>query len=104
MQRAIPPDSSRRVLVSKNGTSHHEAVGDLHLAADNFAGAIDAYGLALAEAGRADVPGRVRLQLRIVELLRDPAVSASGCRELANLVRECAAAEASAFRAIAAKL
>ncbi|MBI5169851.1 MAG: sigma 54-interacting transcriptional regulator [Candidatus Eisenbacteria bacterium] len=67
MQRAIPPDSSRRVLVSKDGTSRHEAVGDLHLAADNFAGAIDAYGLALAEAGRADVPGRVRLQLRIAQ-------------------------------------
>lgn len=67
MQRAIPPDLSLRVLASPQGTSQLEAVGDLHLAADNFAGAIDSYQQALVETRVSDMPGRVRLLLRIAQ-------------------------------------
>ena len=49
MQRAIPPDPSERTLAPQNGASQREAVGDLHLAADNFTGASEAFGAALAE-------------------------------------------------------
>lgn len=67
MQRAIPPDSSSRVLAPLAGVSQHEAVGDLHLAGDNFAGAIESYRLALADSRVEGVPERVRLLLRVAQ-------------------------------------
>lgn len=58
MQRAIPPDRGSKPDASEREASRSESVGDLHLAADNFAGAIEAYGLALAELGPDDAPVR----------------------------------------------
>uniref|UniRef100_A0A832IB04 Tetratricopeptide repeat protein n=1 Tax=Eiseniibacteriota bacterium TaxID=2212470 RepID=A0A832IB04_UNCEI len=63
MQRAIPPDLAR--AQAPEAVRQHEAIGDLHLAADNFAGAMDAYRAALRELG-GDVPAeRCRLLLRL---------------------------------------
>lgn len=67
MQRAIPPDQPERVLTPESGAGQREAVGDLHLAADNFAGAVEAFGAALAAADAHDAPVRVRLLLKIAE-------------------------------------
>lgn len=65
MQRAIPPDPSLARATANESSSRHESVGDLHLAGDNFAGAVDAYRLAL-DATRADeLHRRVRLWLSI---------------------------------------
>ncbi len=47
--------------------SQSEAVGDLHLAADNFAGALEAYRTALEETRPAALQDRVRLLLRLSE-------------------------------------
>jgi transcriptional regulator with GAF, ATPase, and Fis domain/Tfp pilus assembly protein PilF len=67
VQRAIPPDPSERTLAPETGASQREAVGDLHLAADNFAGASEAFAAALADAHAHDVPQRVRLLLKMAE-------------------------------------
>ena len=42
MHRAIPPDSAHASLPLREGVQQREAVGDLHLAADNFVGAVEA--------------------------------------------------------------
>ena len=67
MRRSIPPDQSLTGQPASAGVSQHEAVGDLHLAADNFAGALDAYRAALAETGPGALHVRVRLLLRLSE-------------------------------------
>jgi len=67
VQRPIPPDPSERALAPDTAASQHEAVGDLHLAADNFAGAVEGFTAALAETRTHDVPARVRLLLKIAE-------------------------------------
>ncbi len=67
MQRAIPPDRGSKPDASEREASRSESVGDLHLAADNFAGAIEAYGLALAELGPDDAPVRFRLLLKLAQ-------------------------------------
>jgi len=65
VHRAIPPDSAHASLPSREGAQQREAVGDLHLAADNFVGAIEAYSAALA-ALPANAPAeRCRLDLRL---------------------------------------
>jgi transcriptional regulator with GAF, ATPase, and Fis domain/tetratricopeptide (TPR) repeat protein len=45
--------------------TRQESVGDLHLAADNFAGALDCFRQALAETRAAELPDRVRLLLKV---------------------------------------
>src|SRR5262249_46654185 len=60
VHRAIPPDSAHARLPQREG-EQHEAVGDLHFAADNFVGAVEAYAAALA--GAADWPAEDRLRL-----------------------------------------
>ena len=67
MLSSIPPDPASRVVAPERETTHQESVGDLHLAADNFAGAVDCYRLALGELRANDLPGRVRVLLRIAE-------------------------------------
>ncbi len=67
MQRAIPPDQPERALAPDSGVGRQEAVGDLHLAADNFAGAVEAFTAALATVDVHDVPARVRLLLKAAE-------------------------------------
>jgi len=67
VQRAIPPDQPERALAPGTGTGQHEAVGDLHLAADNFSGAVEAFRAALSAADTHDAPSRVRLLLKVAE-------------------------------------
>jgi Nif-specific regulatory protein len=71
VQKAIPPDS-RAALPPNAGISQHEAIGDLHLAADAYGNALESYRSALAELAPEALEERVRLLLRIshVEKLR----------------------------------
>jgi transcriptional regulator with GAF, ATPase, and Fis domain/Tfp pilus assembly protein PilF len=61
--RNIPPESSRTAGIGR-AESRAESVGDLHLAADNFAGAVESYLQALSELGPGDAPARHRLLLK----------------------------------------
>jgi Nif-specific regulatory protein len=63
VQRAIPPDLTR--AQASEALRQHEAVGDLHLAADNFAGAMESYQAALREVGPDAPAERCRLLLRL---------------------------------------
>jgi transcriptional regulator with GAF, ATPase, and Fis domain/tetratricopeptide (TPR) repeat protein len=67
VQRAIPPDPTSRVVHPLRETTQQESVGELHLAADNFAGAVEAFRAALTELRADDLPGRVRVLLRIAQ-------------------------------------
>ncbi|OGF13708.1 MAG: hypothetical protein A2W00_03530 [Candidatus Eisenbacteria bacterium RBG_16_71_46] len=67
MQRAIPPDLTPAHLPSKEGAEQREAIGDLHLAADNFPGAVEAYTAALRDAGPGQPTDRTRVLLRLAE-------------------------------------
>ena len=67
MQRAIPPDLSHAHTPDRDGAQQHEAIGDLHLAADNFPGAVEEYAAALGSVG-ADAPQeRCRLLTQLAE-------------------------------------
>jgi transcriptional regulator with GAF, ATPase, and Fis domain/tetratricopeptide (TPR) repeat protein len=67
VHRAIPPDSTHARLTTPKGTRQHEAIGDLHFAADNFVAAADEYRAAL-NADRTLEPGeRCRLTIRLAE-------------------------------------
>jgi len=67
VQRAIPPDLARAGQPGRTGAGRHEAIGDLHLAADNFPGAIEEYRAALEEAGPGAPVERAHLLLRLAE-------------------------------------
>jgi transcriptional regulator with GAF, ATPase, and Fis domain/Tfp pilus assembly protein PilF len=71
VQKAIPPDPTAASGL-KPGISQHEAIGDLHFAADAYANAVEAFRMALGELGPDALEERVRLMLRIahVETLR----------------------------------
>lgn len=71
MNRTNPPGSNA-VHAPLAGISQHEAIGDLHLAADAFGNAVEAYRSALAATATGAVAERVRLLLRIgrAEMLR----------------------------------
>jgi transcriptional regulator with GAF, ATPase, and Fis domain/tetratricopeptide (TPR) repeat protein len=64
VHRAIPPDSAHASLHTE-GVQQREAVGDLHLAADNFAGAVEEYSAALAMIAGESPAQRCRLHLRL---------------------------------------
>ena len=72
----------------------HEAIGDLHFAADNYAGAIESFGAALKEVGPDAPHERARLLQRIAhaQALRgeyDPALeSLHGARATARLLHD----------------
>jgi len=64
VQRAIPPDLSHAKVPLREAAEQHEAIGDLHLAADNFSGAVEEFGAAL-RAVPADAPAeRIRILLK----------------------------------------
>lgn len=65
MHRAIPPDSAHAYLPLQEGAPQREAVGDLHFAADNFAGAVEEYNAALASLTEDAPAERCRLHLRL---------------------------------------
>jgi transcriptional regulator with GAF, ATPase, and Fis domain/Tfp pilus assembly protein PilF len=65
VQRAIPPDQSHAHASAQKDARQHEAIGDLHLAADNFPGAVEAYTAALKEVGPHAPVERCRLLERL---------------------------------------
>ncbi|NOT33638.1 MAG: sigma 54-interacting transcriptional regulator [Candidatus Eisenbacteria bacterium] len=67
MQRAIPPDSAHARLPHREGPYQHESIGDLYFAADNFAGAAEAYAAALREAPESAPAERLHLLLRLAD-------------------------------------
>src|SRR6185295_14188212 len=85
--------SSHARLPIPEGMGQREAIGDLHLAADNFVAAAAEYQAALRELGH-DAPGeRCRLLLRLADTLDqggewDAAIQALG--EARTLARELA--------------
>jgi transcriptional regulator with GAF, ATPase, and Fis domain len=67
VQRAIPPDLTHAGHPALSGALQHEAVGDLHLAADNFSGAAEAYSAALGDMGLGFPRERCRVLSRLAE-------------------------------------
>ncbi|HTK32910.1 MAG TPA: sigma 54-interacting transcriptional regulator [Candidatus Saccharimonadaceae bacterium] len=67
MQRAIPPDQAHTPGTGRIEVGQQESIGDLHLAADNFAGAVEAYSTALREAAPHQPTERTRLRERLAE-------------------------------------
>jgi ATP/maltotriose-dependent transcriptional regulator MalT len=67
VHRAIPPDSAHARLPKRDGAPQHEAVGDLHFAADNFASAVEEYSTALSALGTGAPAERCRLLLRLAQ-------------------------------------
>ena len=67
MQRAIPPDLAHARQTGHAEAGQHEAIGDLHLAADHFAGALEEYTAALQALGTGAPVERARLLLRLAE-------------------------------------
>lgn len=65
MHRAIPPDLTHGRHPVRNGAPQHEAIGDLHLAADNFSGAAEEYLAALREVGPNEPAERCRVLERL---------------------------------------
>jgi len=92
VQRAIPPDLSHAQSSSTESARQHEAVGDLHFAADNFAGAIEAFEAALSETGTHAPVDRTRLleRLALAQMRRGAYAEAHGtlheARDCARLV------------------
>ena len=67
MQRAIPPDLAHAPGTLRDGVGQRESIGDLHLAADNFAGAVEEYTAALELVGENMPCERVRILTRLAE-------------------------------------
>jgi Nif-specific regulatory protein len=67
--KAIPPDPHAASSLNL-GISQQEAVGDLHLAADAYVNALEAYRAALAEVSPHALDERVRMLLRIAHVER----------------------------------
>jgi transcriptional regulator with GAF, ATPase, and Fis domain len=65
VQREIPPDLARAAGTGHSGPGRHEAIGDLHLAADNFSEALEEYRAALKAVGPDAPAERVRILLRV---------------------------------------
>jgi transcriptional regulator with GAF, ATPase, and Fis domain/Tfp pilus assembly protein PilF len=65
VHRAIPPDSTHARFPERESTRQREAIGDLHFAADNFAGAVEAYSAALRALAANDSDARLDLLLRL---------------------------------------
>ena len=92
MRKAFPPEPPGGARAPQTETGRLESVGDLHLAADDFAAAVDAYRGALAGLTAGELPARARLLLKVAqaELNRgafDAAlVAAQGAREDARLL------------------
>jgi len=88
VQRSIPPDLPAAGQTA--GLSQQEAIGDLHLAADAFANAVEAYKAAVAATPSGALDVRVRLHLRIgrAEMLRgrprEALASTQTAREIAR--------------------
>ncbi len=67
MQRAIPPDLSHGSAVLRDAVQQREAIGDLHLAADNFSGAIEEFSAALDHLGPDAATGRCRVLEKLAD-------------------------------------
>jgi transcriptional regulator with GAF, ATPase, and Fis domain/Tfp pilus assembly protein PilF len=69
VHRAIPPDLAHAGGSVSQAARQHEAIGDLHFAADNFAGAVEEFGAALKELGPDSPHEQARLLQRIAQAL-----------------------------------
>src|SRR5262245_37378354 len=69
VRRAIPPDLTRTVPSTDGPMLQHEAIGDLHLAADDFSGAIEEFVAALSGVGPDAPAERCRLLVRLAEAM-----------------------------------
>jgi transcriptional regulator with GAF, ATPase, and Fis domain/tetratricopeptide (TPR) repeat protein len=94
VQRAIPPDLSHARLPAREASQQHEAIGDLHLAADNFSGAVEEFAAAARAIG-ADAPTercRILMKQAEAETRRgeyDAAVAVLGsAREVARVLHD----------------
>lgn len=67
MQRATPPDPPHAPAARSDAAGQHEAVGDLHIAADNFAAAVEKYSAALEATNGAAIAERVRLLRKLAD-------------------------------------
>ena len=94
MHRAIPPDLSHAQSSVSEAARQHEAIGDLHFAADNFTGAVESFDAALKEVGPNAPYEQARLLQRISHALAlrgeyDSALDAlRRAREAARLLRD----------------
>ena len=68
MHRAIPPDLTHARLPLREASQQHEAIGDLHLAADNFVGAAEEFRAALRAAGACQPAERCELLLKLADV------------------------------------
>jgi Nif-specific regulatory protein len=67
VQRAIPPDHPRAAAGSSAAVEQHEAIGDLHIAADNFSGAGEKFAAALRMVSAVDIEARIRLLRKLAD-------------------------------------
>src|SRR5580765_6595229 len=67
VQRAIPPDRAHEHTANGAVVEHSEAIGDLHLAADNFSGAAEKYRAVLEGLSRSRPVDRVRVLRKLAE-------------------------------------
>jgi transcriptional regulator with GAF, ATPase, and Fis domain/tetratricopeptide (TPR) repeat protein len=95
VQRAIPPDQAQLdASVRRDALDQHEAIGDLHFAADHFAGAVEQYVQALDRQRDGAPLEQVRLLLKLAEAefarsAFQPALSAlARAREIARPLRD----------------
>ncbi len=70
MHRAIPPDSAHASTMQAGSARRREAIGDLHLAADNFAAAIEEYAASLRATGNQTPPDQIRLLRKLADAHR----------------------------------
>jgi transcriptional regulator with GAF, ATPase, and Fis domain len=90
VHRAIPPDLTHARLPLREASQQHEAIGDLHWAADNFVGAAEEFRAALRATGASSPAERCGLLLKLadVETRRGDSESAlEVLREARDVVR-----------------
>jgi Nif-specific regulatory protein len=70
VHRAIPPDSARAGASRAGGAQQREALGDLHVAADNFASAVEEFAAALRAVGPSAPYDELRLLCKLADAHR----------------------------------
>jgi transcriptional regulator with GAF, ATPase, and Fis domain/tetratricopeptide (TPR) repeat protein len=84
VHRAIPPDLSSARWPQPEGVGQLEAIGDLHLAADNFSGAVESFAAALREVA----PDAVAERCSLLQRLADAEAGRGGFESAERALRE----------------